>query len=62
MSLDSLLPASCNAAIADAAVTPEVVEPCEKSLLPEVSFSSSTVTFLRSLYTVQHIAAGGNNR
>ena len=41
MSRDSFEPASCNAAMADAAVTPEVVPPCEKSRLPLVSLSSS---------------------
>ena len=36
-----LLPASCSAAIAEAAVTPEAVAPCEKSRFPEVSFNYS---------------------
>ena len=41
MSRESLLPASCKAAMAEAAVTPDAVDPWEKSRFPEVSFSSS---------------------
>ena len=45
MSRLSLLPASCRAAMADAAVTPPEVPPWLTSRLPLISFSSSTRLF-----------------
>ena len=41
ISLDALLPASCSAAMAAAAVTPEPVDPFETSRFEAVSFISS---------------------
>ena len=45
-SLESLEPASCIAAIADAAVTPDEVPPVDISLLPVVSLSSSILSLI----------------
>ena len=49
-SRDSLLPASCMAAMAEAAVAPPVVPPEDTSRLPVVSFSSSILLFSTVTY------------
>ena len=49
---DSLPPASCKAAMAVAAVTPEAVPPLATSRLPAVSFISAILLCMMATYTL----------